>query len=134
MRHSVGTRERLAAAGSLLLGIVAVALAIQLAVERFPGGLLVVIFLVASAGFAGLGLISGGWIRLGAFCVSALLLGFTFGVLVETGWNLVQAGIVLVLMVGAFILARKAFSVRVPLPDAEPPESPVLFFNPKSGD
>ena len=123
----------MAAAGSLLLGIVAVGLAIQLAIERFPGGLLVVTCLVLAAAFAGLGLISGGWIRLGSFCGSALLLGFTFGVLVETGWNLIQAGMVLAFMVLAFGLARKAFSVRVPLPDADPPERPVLFFNPKSG-
>ncbi len=124
----------MAAIGSLLLGAVTLVLAVQLAIERFPGGLLVIVCLLLAAGIAGLGLISSGWIRLGSFCVAALLLGFTFGVLVESGWNLVQAGLVLVLAVITFGLARKAFSVKVPLPAVDPPESPVLFYNPKSGD
>lgn len=129
----MGTRERLAAGCSLLLGLVAILLAVQLAVERFPGGVFVVLFLVLAIGLAGLGIIGGGSVRLLAFCGAALALGFTVGVLVESRWNMVQAGLVVVIFVAALGLARKAFSVRVPLPDAGPPERPVLFYNPKSG-
>ncbi len=123
----------MAAVGSLLLGVLAVALVIELATDRFPAGLVIVFFLALSAGLVGLGLIGGGWVRLASFCGAGLAFGFTFGVLIESGWNLVQAGIVVVALAGAFGLAREAFSVRVPLPDAAPPERPVLFFNPKSG-
>lgn len=123
----------MAAIGSLALGVVAVLFAVQLAVDRFPGGLFAALFLVLAAILAGLGIVSGGWIRLGAFCLAALALGINFGVLLESGWNLVQALAVVVALIGAFALAREAFSIRVPLPDATPPERPVLFFNPRSG-
>lgn len=133
MTHSVGGKERLAAVGALVLGVVAALLAAQLAVERFPGGLIIVFFLAVAAILAGLGLISRGWIRVGAFCLAALSLGFIFGVLVESGWNLIQALAVAVALTAVFALSREAFSVRVPLPDVSPPDRPVLFFNPKSG-
>lgn len=123
----------MAAVGALLMTAVALLLAVQLAVERFPRGLVVAGFLVLAALIAGLGLVSRGWVRVGAFCLSALLIGFTFGVLVESGWNLIQAGGVVAFVAGAFWASRKAFGVRVPLPDVDPPERPVLFYNPKSG-
>ena len=123
----------MAAIGALVAGVVAVFLALEVAVEQFPRGLFVVGFLILAGVLVGLGLISRNLIRVGAFCMAALVLGFTFGVLVESGWNLVQAGFVAGLAALSFALAREAFSVRVPLPDVEPPEQPVLFFNPKSG-
>lgn len=133
MRQSVGTRQRLAAIGSILLGAVAILLALELAVERFPRGLIVVVLLAMAGLSVGLGLIFRGLVRVGLICVGALLLGFTLGVFVHDSFNLVQSGIVVVLLAGAFGLAREAFSVRVPLPGFPPPERPVLFFNPKSG-
>lgn len=133
MNERVSGKKRLAAAGSLGLGLLALVLAIELAVERFPGGLAIVFFLLLAATLAGLGLISGGWRQLLCFCGAALALGFTFGVLVESGWNLLQGLLILALAAAAAGLARKAFTMRVPLPDAEPPQHPVLFFNPKSG-
>lgn len=134
MRHSVGVRERLAATGSLGAGFAALVLAIQLAVERFPAGLVIALFLVMAASLAGVGIVSRGWVRLGAFFSAALVLGFTLGGLVESGWNLVQAAAIVGLAAASVALARIAFGVRVPLPDAPAPERPVLFFNPKSGD
>lgn len=59
---------------------------------------------------------------------------FTLVVLIESGLNVVQGLAVVLLFTLAIGLARTAFSVRVPLPDVDPPGSPVLFFNPKSGD
>lgn len=133
MRHSIGKRERLAAAGSLAFGLVAILLAVQLAFERFPGGLAIIACLLIAVLLAGLGLISRGGRRILAFFGAALALGFTLGVLVESGWNLAQAGLVVVLAMTGFGLARVAFAVRVPLPAVAPPERPVLFYNPKSG-
>ena len=134
MKHSVGTRERLAAVGSLLLGLIAIGLALELAVERFPAGLVVVCFLALAVVLGGLGLIGGGWVRFWGFVGGAAVLVFTLVVLIESARNLVQALLVVLVFVGAIWLARRAFSVQVPLPDAASPERPVLFFNPKSGD
>lgn len=130
----VRTSDRLAAGGSLLVGLVAVALAVELAVDQFPGGLLVVLLLATSAALAGLGFIGSGMIRVGGFAGAAFLLAFTLTAVVESGWNLIQAALIVAVFVAAVELAREAFSVRVPLPDASAPERPVLFFNPKSGD
>ena len=129
----MGFRERSAAIGSLVLGALAVCVAVHLAVDRFPGGLWVVGFLGLSAIVAGFGVVAGGLVRVGAFFLAALLFGFTFGMLIESGWHLVEACFVVGLFLVAFGLARVAFGVRVPLPDVPPPERPVLFFNPKSG-
>ncbi|MBN8867141.1 MAG: diacylglycerol kinase [Solirubrobacterales bacterium] len=133
MKHSVGNKERIAAISSLVLGLVAIVLAVELAIERFPHGLIVIFFLLVSVGLAGLGLIASGLARIAAFCAAAVLFGFTIGALVEDFRNLIQAlGVVAVLLL-AVAMARIAFGVRVPLPDAPRPERPVLFFNPKSG-
>ncbi len=123
----------MAAIGSLVCGLLAILLAIQLAVERFPGGLAIIACLALALLLAGLGLINGGWMRILAWFGAALALGFTLGVLVESGWNLLQIGLVAGLFFASFGLARLAFAVRVPLPRAEAPERPVLFYNPKSG-
>ena len=133
MNHSVGGKERVGAIGSLIVGVLAVLVALELAVDQFPGGLVVIGFLVLSVVFLVLGMMFRGFARIGFFCLAALALGLDLGVLVESGWNLAQAGLVVLLAFGAFALAREAFSVRVPLPDALAPERPVLFFNPKSG-
>ena len=133
MRDSVGGRERLAASGSLILGVLAVFVAAEIAAHEFPRGLIVVGLLTLAGVLAGLGMISRGWIRIGAWFLGALVLGFTFGVFVESGWNLIQGALVAVLAAGSFALARRAYSVRVPLPAVVAPERPVLFFNPKSG-
>ncbi len=133
MGHLAGQRERIAAAGSLLFGAIAILVALEIAVVEFPRGLIVVGLLVLAGVLGGLGLISRGLVRVGAWFLGALVLGFTFGVFVEDEWNLAQGLLVAVLAAGSFALARRAFSVRVPLPDVAAPERPVLFFNPKSG-
>lgn len=132
-RETVGTRERLEATCSLLLGLATIGLSLQLAIERFPGGLLVALFLAAAALLAGLALIGGGPVRAWAAAGAVATLAFTFLVLIESGWNLVQAGLIVLFALGSTVTARRAFTLRVPLPDAPAPEHPVLFFNPKSG-
>ncbi|MCB0863385.1 MAG: NAD(+)/NADH kinase [Solirubrobacterales bacterium] len=129
----MGSKERLAAIGSLVLGAAAVLLVADLAVERFPRGLVVVGFLVFGAILAGLGVVARSLVRVGLFCLAALVVGFTLGVLVENTLKLVEAGSAIGLFLVAFALSREAFSVKVPLPDASAPARPVLFFNPKSG-
>lgn len=126
-------KERSAAVGSLVLGVLAVFFVVELAVERFPAGLVIVFFLALSTGLVGFGFIREGWVRVALFCGAALALGFTFGVLIDSGWNLAQGLVVALALAGAFGLARRAFSLRVPLPDAPAPARPVLFYNPKSG-
>lgn len=133
MNHSVGRNERLAAIGSLVLGVLALVIAAEIAADEFPRGLVVVGLLILAGVLAGLGLISRGWIRIGAWFLGALVVGFTFGVFLESGWNLAEGLLVALMAAGSFALARRAYSVRVPLPEVVAPERPVLFFNPKSG-
>lgn len=126
--------DRLSAAGSLLFGMIAIGLTVELAVVRFPAGLIVVLLLAVAAGIAIFGLVNQGPTRFTALVVSFLVLAFDFVLLVESGWRLFQGAGIVLLFVFAIALARQAFHLRVPLPDAVRPEKPVLFYNPKSGD
>jgi len=123
----------LAAIGSMGLSFVALILAVELAIERFPNGLMIAVLLVFAALLAGLGLVSSGPRRVGWLIGAALVFGFTVGTLIDNGSSLVQGLATVVCLACSFGLARQAFSVRLPLPDATAPEHPVLFYNPKSG-
>ena len=85
----------MAAVGSLVLGALAIVLMADLAVERFPRGLVVVGFLIFGAVLAGLGVVARRLVRVAFFCTAALVVGFTLGVLVENTLKLVEAGLVI---------------------------------------
>jgi hypothetical protein len=118
---------------ALVLGPAVLLLAIYIVIEQFPRGLIVLgcVTVALAAGWYAL-------LRRGAprFIGLAVAVGslVVAGVLLLTQGDhgveavLVIAGVLLVL--GA---ARRAFRVKVQLPAVEPPERPVLFFNPKSG-
>lgn len=109
MSHSIGSRERLAAVGSLVPGAIAVQLIVNLAVEQFPRGLIVVGFLIFGTILAGLGAVARGLVRVAFLCLAALVVGFTLGVLVENTLKLVEAGLAIGLFSVAFALPREAF-------------------------
>lgn len=125
-------RRRAAAVGSLVLGIATVALAVVLAVERFPRGIAVLacLWVALLAGWAALR--REGTVRLipaglaGAATIAAVLF------LILTG-GLLQDLLVVVIFALSVLLARVAFRVQVDLPAAPRPSHPVLFFNPLSG-
>ncbi|HEY2771638.1 MAG TPA: diacylglycerol kinase family protein [Solirubrobacteraceae bacterium] len=125
-------RRRLWAAAALLLAIAATALAIVLAIQRFPRGLsvLVCVTLAAVAAWYALQRRGPGRALLaGAACV--LLAGAVALVILE-GKPLLSA-LVLVGLLGAVAAARNAYRTHIQLPEATPPRHPVLFYNPLSG-
>ena len=124
--------KRLAALGALVLLLAAVVLAVVVAVQNFPRGLLVLACLVVAVGAAWWGLVRGGVARTIGFGAAALLaIGAVVIVVVQGGliWNLLVFGAFLVALAGA----RAAFVRHESLPGAPRPQHPVLFYNPKSG-
>jgi diacylglycerol kinase family enzyme len=126
------SRRRTAAVGSLVLGVGAAALAIVLAVERFPRGIAVLacLWVALVAGWTalrreGTGRILAAGLTSTAATAAILVLVLTGGLLMD------------LLVVAAFalsvLLARAAFRVRIDLPAAPRPSHPVLLYNPLSG-
>jgi len=127
------TDRRLAAVGSLAFGVGAIALAVVLAVERFPRGLAVLacLWVALFAGWLALRREAGSG-RLLAATVVALALVAAVVLLVLEG-DIVLDLLVAVAFAVSVFLARLAFRVRVDLPHAPRPTYPVLFYNPLSG-
>ena len=125
------TRRRAAAAGALALGLAGLALAIVVAVEAFPRGLLTLALAAAGASVAWYGLLHVGGIRVAGLTVGTL--GLAAAVVLVAKERLVEEALVVGALVLAGVLARAAFAHRVELPAASPPQRPVLFYNPKSG-
>jgi diacylglycerol kinase family enzyme len=126
------SRRRAAAAASLIIGIAAAALAVALAVDRFPRGIAVLacLWLALVAGWEalrreGTGRLLAGGLTSAAASAAVLVLILTGGVL--------QDLLVVVTFALSVLLARAAFRVRVDLPAAPRPSHPVLFYNPLSG-
>src|SRR6185312_8807092 len=115
------SRQRAAAIGALALAAGGLALAVVVAAEAFPRGLIALVLVAFGAAAA--------WYAL--LHVGALLLAAAI-VLVAKDRLLAEA-----LVVGAFVLStalgRAAFAQRVRLPPQPPPRRAVLFYNPKSG-
>jgi diacylglycerol kinase family enzyme len=114
------------------LAVGATALAVVLAIDRFPRGVAVLacLCIALAAGWRALRTEGGGRL-LGAGLAGAALIAAVVLLIV-------LGGILLDLLVVAtfalsVLLARIAFRVHVELPTAPRPRRPVLFFNPRSG-
>lgn len=120
-----------------IVAILGLALAVAVAtydfVTAFPRGLLVFGCLFAALALAWAGLLRRGPARLAGLMAGALLIGVAIGVTVAGGSGWVLA-VVLVSSLAGVGGARAAFRPERELPRAEPPERPVLFVNPRSGD
>lgn len=130
--HRVGLKDRVAATAALLLGLIAVALAGEIVATNFPHGLLLAGCAAAAMTLGWYGLVGAGPARFLGLGGSVLVLVAAVVLVVRNG-DLLQFLILAAVLAAAAGLARQAFKVRVPLPDAPDPEHPVLFFNPKSG-
>ncbi|MGZ6621982.1 MAG: diacylglycerol/lipid kinase family protein [Solirubrobacteraceae bacterium] len=123
--------RRAAAIGALLLGFGGFALAVVVAVQEFPRGLIALACVALAAVAAWFGVLRRGAVRVAGLSVGVLGLGAAILLLLSD--RLLEE----VLVVGALALsgvcARAAFGLRVHLPQVAPPRRPVLFFNPKSG-
>lgn len=133
MIHRVRLRDRLAAAAALLLLLAALALAVGLVAERFPGGLVVIGLIAAAVGSAWYGLVGAGPARALGFAGAVLALAFCIAFLVSSTTETEQVLVLIAVLALATASARRAFSLHVPLAAAEPPRHGVLFLNPKSG-
>src|SRR5262245_17699041 len=130
---SSGSRRRAAAGLALVLGAAKLLLALYVVVEQFPRGL-IVLGCVAAALVAGwYGLLRRGVVRLAS--LGGALVAFAVPVvrLFREGDHLAEAILIGVGLTASLALARAAFRRSVSLPAAPRPESPVLFYNPKSG-
>ena len=126
------SRRRAAAVGALALGLAAAAVAVGLAVDRFPRGIAVLACLWVALVAGWTALRREGTRRLLAAGLTSTAATAAILVLVLTG-GLLQDLLVTLLFALSVLLARTAFRGRVDLPDAPRPAHPVLFYNPLSG-
>ncbi|MGK2955938.1 MAG: diacylglycerol/lipid kinase family protein [Solirubrobacterales bacterium] len=133
MDHRVGLEERLAAGAALLLAVVAAILIVDFAISSFPAALVPLVLLLVAIAAAWFGVAGTGSTRAAGFVIAALAFGLSIGFVLNNGEQLVEVLLIVGSIAVASYAARKAFSVRVPLPGAAAPSHPVLFYNPKSG-
>jgi len=125
--------QRMAALTALVLPPVILILAVDIVVEQFPRGLIVLAGVAIGFAAAWYGLLRTGAARVLGVAIAVVALAATVVVLITNGDHVVQALVILAGLALWLAATRAAFSVHVPLAKARPPEHPVLFFNPKSG-
>ena len=124
--------RRLWSAGALLLALVAIVLAVATAVMNFPDGLAVLACLVLAVAAAWFGVQRRGPARALGIAVALLSLGGAVALVIVQS-HVLENVLVIAAVAGSLFAARMAFRVHVALPRAQPPEHPVLFYNPVSG-
>jgi diacylglycerol kinase family enzyme len=125
------TVRRATALVALVLALVCIGLAVFLAVDSFPRGLIVFGCILVALAAGWYGALRRGALRVigWAVAVAAVAAGL---ILLVTHDPLVMVAIV-VTALAALVTARAAFSSHAHLPTAAPPSRPVLFVNPRSG-
>ena len=123
--------RRWAALVALFCIIAATALLAALVVRQWPAGLVVVGLLVLVVPAAWQGLIRGGAARAMWWGLAALLLVGALALSLRNGVTAEIAGIALFL--AALAAGKRAYSIHVHLPSAEPPKHAVVIWNPRSG-
>lgn len=123
--------RRIAAIGALLLGFGGLALAVVVAVQEFPRGLIALVCVAVAAFGAWYGVLRRGLVRAAGFCVGVLGAGAAVVLLLSD--RLFAEVVVVAALVLSCASARAAFGLRGPLPQARVPRRPILVYNPKSG-
>jgi hypothetical protein len=123
--------RRAAAICSLLLGVGGLGLALVVAVQEFPRGLIALACLAAGSAGAWYGVLRRGPLRVAGLAVGAL--GLAAAMLLLVSDRLLEALLVVAALALSAACARAAFAVHAHLPQGPAPRKPVLFFNPKSG-
>ena len=123
--------RRVAALGALLLGVAGFALAIVVAVQELPRGLIALACVAVAASAAWYGVLRRGPVRVAGLCVGVLGVGAAIVLLVSD--RLVEELVVVAALALCGACARAAFILRTHLPQAPAPRRAVLVFNPKSG-
>ena len=123
--------RRVAALGALLLGLGGLALAIVVAVQEFPRGLIALVCVAVGASAAWYGVVRRGPGRAAGLCVGVLGIGAALVLLVSD--RLLEELVVVAALGLSGACARGAFGLRAHLPQAPAPRRAILVFNPKSG-
>jgi len=126
------TVHRLWSAAALLLGLLAIALAVDAAIAHFPSGLAVLACVILAGCCAWLGICRRGAARIAGLAAAALFLAGAVALVVLEA-RVIEDAIVVLAIIAALGAAREAFQPHAHLPPAERPSKPVLFYNPKSG-
>jgi diacylglycerol kinase family enzyme len=125
-------KPRLAAILAVALGALTLGVAAYSIIANFPRGLILAALLIGAAAAAWYGLIRRGAARIaGLGCAAVLVLACVLVVILDGG--VLEGIVVAAAAFGAVAAAKASVSIHVPLPDAQPPKRPVLFYNPKSG-
>jgi hypothetical protein len=124
-------RRRLLALVALVAGAASLALAVAVVISEFPRGLVVVGCILLAGAVAWYAVLRRGALRTAGLVVAGLAFAGAVVVLL-TGRPLLDLLVVAGVLV-AVAAACATLVVHVDLPDAEPPQHPVLFFNPRSG-
>ncbi len=120
-----------AAIGALLLGFGGLGLAVVVAVQEFPRGLIALACVAVAAAAAWYGILRRGMARIAGLAIGALGLGAAIVLLARD--RLLEELLVVAALVLSCVCARAAFAVRAHPPRVAAPQRAVLFFNPKSG-
>jgi diacylglycerol kinase family enzyme len=125
-------RRRLTAVFALVVAAATLVLAIVVAINQFPRGLVVLGCVLLAGVSAWYGLRRRGIARVAGVIVAAVALAAAMVLIVTRGARLVDLLVVAGVLV-SLAAASAAFTVHVDLPSAAAPQHPVLFFNPRSG-
>ena len=123
--------RRWAALLSLVCLIAAVVLLAALVVRQWPAGLVTVTLLALAVAAAWQGLIRGGAARALLWGLAALLLIGALALSLSNGVTVEIVGVALLLV--ALAAGKRAYSIHVHLPSADPPKHAVVIWNPRSG-
>jgi diacylglycerol kinase family enzyme len=124
--------RRLTAIFALVVAAATLALAIAVAVNQFPRGLVLLGCVLIAAASAWYGLRRRGIARVVGVIVAAVALVGAIVLIVVGGARFVDLLVVVGLLV-SLAAASAAFTIHADLPSAPAPRRPVLFFNPRSG-
>ncbi|HEV7751647.1 MAG TPA: diacylglycerol kinase family protein [Baekduia sp.] len=125
------TGRRTAAIGALVLGLGGFGLAVVVAVQEFPRGLIALACVAVACAAAWYGVLRRGAVRVAGLSVGVI--GLAAAILLLLGDRLLEQLLVVAALVLSAACARAAFVAHAHLPGVPAPRHPVLFFNPKSG-
>lgn len=123
--------RRATAAGALAIGCGGLVLALVLAVQAFPRGLLALACVALALAAAWHGLLRTGPARVGGCALALVATVLALVLLVHE--RFAEEVLVVGALAASVALARATFVQHVRLPSQPPPRQAVLFFNPKSG-
>jgi diacylglycerol kinase family enzyme len=125
--------RRAAAAAALVIPILALLVAVAVAVEQFPQGLLVLGGVAVALAAAWYGLLHRGAARVLGAGIALAVLAAAVLIAIADGGHLVESALIVACLALSLLAARSVFAVQAPLRGAPAPKRSVLFFNPKSG-